>query len=163
MLSDDQARKLDRFANGGDFDTDDDFFRALKEVNKGEELHYLVQVLNWDDYRTRPALEWILDNPNCDAGTALQMYWLMDPEFWKKAELSGDVPAWGKEDYQLHRKIEGMYLEKRFCSGQVAFDPRRYLSSSPDKESDGERVIPAELKRPSAGIDLGEFYDRYKL
>jgi hypothetical protein len=163
MLSDDQARKLARFANGGDFATDDDFFSALKELNKSEELHYLVQILNWDDYRTKPALEFILDNPNCDAGTALQMYWLTDPEFWKKAEITGDVPTWGQEDYELHRKIERMFLENKFSTAQVAFNPGCYLPSSPDKQSEGERAIPIELKTPSSGQDLGEFYDRYRL
>ena len=165
MLTDDQALRLNRFANGGDFDTDEEFFEAIKEIDSSEELHYLAQILNWDDYRTPKAIEQVLDHPKCDAGTALQIYWMNEPEGLKDMELkNGVVAAWREDGYQLHRKIEQLYLAGKYSARRIAFDPRkeRYLPDSPERESAAEKAIPVELKTAVVGTELGEFYDRYK-
>jgi hypothetical protein len=164
MLTHAQARRLHRFANGGDFDTDAQFFEALKELETVEELYYLVQVLNWDDYRTPNALEWILEHPKCDAGTALQIYWMNDPEGLKEVELKhGGIPAWAQDTHELQKKIERLYLAGRFPAGQIAFDPRkqRYLAESPARDSGAANAIPSGLKTATTGMDLGEFFDQY--
>jgi hypothetical protein len=160
MLTNEQAQFLRRFENGGDFDTDEGFFRALDELKSSEELHYLVQLLNWDDWRTAKALDWVLNHPKCDAATALQIYWMNQPEDINDSVLQGAIPSWQEDAFELHKKIETLYLSGRFATREIAFDPatENYQASSP-----AAQAIPLELKTPVRGLDLGEFYDRYPL
>lgn len=116
MLTNDQALRLNRFANGGDFDTDEEFFEALKEIDSSEELHYLAQILNWDDYRTPQAIEQVLGHPKCDAGTALQIYWMNEPEGLKDMELKNGVVALGARDCLRSKKGA---LPARFAGTRV--------------------------------------------
>jgi hypothetical protein len=160
MLSPKQSQHLRRFANGGDFDSDEAFYAALRKLETAEELHYLAQILNWDDYRTEKALGWILDHPKCDAGTALQIYWLNQPVDIYDSVLKGSIPKWQEDAYKLHKKIEKSYLAGKFSTRRFAFDPstENYEATSP-----AAQAIPQELKSPISGLDLGEFYDHYKL
>lgn len=161
MLTPDQLDALRRFENGGEFDSDAEFDEALKRLTSSEELHYLVQALNWDDEKTSDAIRWVIDHPACDLGTALYIYWLNEPSVWKKAEAANDIPAWGRRDYELHKDLEARLLAGRFNNRTIAFDPRkeRYIASSEAAESPEERAIPAELKKASLGKSLPDYYD----
>jgi hypothetical protein len=158
MLSPKQIQHLRRFENGGDFDSDEAFYAALRGLETAEELHYLAQILNWDDYRTKKALEWILEHPKCDAATALQIYWLNQPVDIYDSELEGTIPSWQEDAYKLHKKIEELWLSGKFSMRRFAFDPSKenYPAGSP-----AAQAIPQELKAPIPGLDLGEFYDQY--
>lgn len=165
MLTSDQARYLERFSNGGDFGDDEDaFFEALKDLSTTEELYYLVQILNWDDFKTEGALWWILDHQKCDTGTALQIYWMNNPQDVKEAELQQRLRPRHKRTLELLNEIEKRYLKGKFKSDIISFDPRkeRYLLEPPSAESEAVRAIPAELKKPTIGIELGEFLDHYQ-
>ena len=158
MLTRKQIKLLFKFENGGDFDTDDEFFEALEKLKTSEELHYLIQVVNWDDYRTAKVIDWVLEHPNCDAGTALQIYWMNQPVDIKESVLQGEIPSWQKDSYELNNKIEQLYLSGRFARREIAFDP---ADENYPQDSPATQAIPKELMTAIQGIDLGEFYDRY--
>lgn len=130
-------------------------------LKSSEELHYLVQALNWDDEKTADAIRWVIRQSACDLGTALYIYWMNEPSFWKKAEAENDIPAWGKESYELHKDLEARLLAGSFIKRAIAFDPRkeRYVARSEATESPEERAIPSELKRASPGKFLPDYYD----
>ena len=160
MLTSAQIQLLERFADDlGGIETDDDFWQCLRSMECAEQLHYLPGILNWDDYRTGPALKEILAHPLCDAGTALAIYWLNEPDFWKKAEAEDRIPTWGQESYALHKDIETRYVAGRFGEAKFKFDPRSrgYLPADPNRESPAQRAIPLQMKQPTAGVEVPPF------
>jgi hypothetical protein len=93
-----------------------------------------VQALNWDDGKTSTAIRWVIDHPACDVGTALSVYWLNEPSFWKKAEAANDIPSWGRTAYDLHKYLERRLLAGGFKTRAILFDPRKeaiWQSTSP--------------------------------
>ena len=67
-----------------DFDPDDEidlFLEWLKE-NGPDEWHRWAISWNWD-HGTELA-EWIVDQPNCDRGTALSLYYMIQPDYYTR-------------------------------------------------------------------------------
>jgi hypothetical protein len=104
-----------------------DFDRILAEVNTPEELHEFVDHWNWDG-GTEP-IRRALAHPLCDRGTALMVYWRIDPIFYLKPEhdTRAKVEANLWPDAVVHwdmlREIEQRLAANRFRTAEVAFDP----------------------------------------
>lgn len=140
--------------------SDDELWAVLQRVDSPMQLHYLPEILNWDSGWTTEIMGWILDHPLCDAGTALSIYWLNEPEFWKKSESEGNIPPWGAEGYALHRNCESLYLSGKFSRGAIRFNPRdgAYLPKDARHESDAQLRIPEPLKIATPGADVPEYW-----
>ena len=96
--------------------------------------------------------EWrrVLDNPLCDMGSALLIFWRNAPVY-----CYGDEPAggWDQEWFDLVREIERRYSAGEYPSAIVRFDPAsfkgiNFLAGHP--ATDLERV-PEHMRRPSPG------------
>jgi hypothetical protein len=58
-------------------------FLSVLALMSTEELHEFVNEMNWDGGGT-DRLKHVLAHPNCDRGTALMIYWRVDPIFFLK-------------------------------------------------------------------------------
>ncbi len=113
---------------------------AFTELQTPEELHAFASHYNWDDGIRD--MRGVIENPLCDRGTALMIYWLTDGVFLL------DRPQYGGEVWDLAMEIEkrflsGFYLGRNFC-----FDPGG--SGQPDGEAEARRV-PKEMKMATPG------------
>ena len=91
-----------------------------------EELHAFADTWNWD--KGTWALQEILDNPACEAATALLIYWGSAPEFYlqyaDRDALVADPFASGTlETFDFLTKLETRYIAGDFRTGSLAFDP----------------------------------------
>lgn len=55
-----------------------------------EERHLLVLHWNWDDGQKE--INWIIDQPDTDRGTALLIYWLISPRYLHQFATVQEVP-----------------------------------------------------------------------
>jgi hypothetical protein len=94
-----------------------------------EELHAFAVTWMWDD--TTDALQHILDNPVCEAATALLIYWRANPEWYLQfADRDAVLAAYGARSGELEifdfvSRLETRYVAGEFLVGSLAFDPSR--------------------------------------
>jgi hypothetical protein len=160
MLTRDQLALLSKFEDDyTHISSDEELWDLLRRVDSPLQLHYLPQIVNWDSGWTSEIVNWILEHSLCDAGTALLIYWLNDPQFFKKHERAGTLPKWAAEGYALHKKCETLYMSGRFSSGLVRYNPRNGgdLPVQPERDSAEDLLIPQALKTPSPGEDIMEY------
>jgi hypothetical protein len=86
-----------------------------------EELHAFVATWNWDQGEWGPRA--ILDNPACEAATALLIYWSCAPEFYLQFASRADVPDHAEDVFDLLTEVEARYVAGEFRTGLIAFDP----------------------------------------
>ncbi|WP_409417277.1 DUF4274 domain-containing protein [Flavobacterium sp. PS2] len=133
--------------------------RVLKAVN-GEmsykkltaaELHQFVQHWNYDD-GIEP-FDWIIKQKHCDKGTALCLYWFLQPDYFCKFANEDEA----KEDinYESYKLIKE--IEQRYCAGfyedeNFSFNPKDEFLD----EYSNTKCIPAEMLEKSNGA----FFER---
>ncbi|MEL6297756.1 MAG: DUF4274 domain-containing protein [Pseudomonadota bacterium] len=83
------------------------------------ELHVFVDTFNWD--QGTDDLAAILQNPVCEAATALMIYWRASPEFYLDHPPAADEPI--PEELALIRSIEHRYANGAFQRGICSYDP----------------------------------------
>lgn len=90
-----------------------------------EELHEFAMRWNWDCGHW--AIEEILNNPACEAATALLIYWLAAPEFYRQfADRDAVSKAMANVDmFDFITHLERRYVAGDFGVGRIAFDPRK--------------------------------------
>jgi hypothetical protein len=111
--------------------------RFCESNTDSEELHAFAAYWNWDFGRW--PLEVILENPACEAATALLIYWGGCPEFFRKyanrqeieADETGDLEA-----FDFLSDIEARYMAGEFRVGSIAFDP-----ANPDGHPGGYSLV----------------------
>ncbi|WP_316634423.1 DUF4274 domain-containing protein [uncultured Flavobacterium sp.] len=128
--------------------------RVLKAVN-GEmsyrkltaaELHQFVQHWNYDD-GIEP-FKWIIKQKYLDKGTALCLYWMLQPDYFCKFKNEDEI----KEDinyetYLLVKEIEKKYVSGFYGDENFSFDPKEEF---PDEYSN-TNCVPAEMLVKSPG------------
>ena len=104
-----------------------------RENRNAEELHAFASTWNWD--KGTWALQEILDNPACEAATALLIYWRSGPEFLRqyadRDAIAADPHALANllDDFDFQKKIEDRYVAREFPVGSLSYDP----SGPPDQ------------------------------
>jgi hypothetical protein len=128
--------------------------RVLKAVN-GEmsykkltaaELHQFVQHWNYDD-GIEPS-NWIIKQKHCDKGTALCLYWFLQPDYFCKFknedEIKGDISY---DSYKLIKEIEERYCTGFYEDENFSFNPKdEFIDDNSDT-----KCIPAEMLEKSGG------------
>ena len=129
--------------------------RVLKAVNSemsykkltAPELHQFVQHWNYDD-GIEP-FNWIVKQKICDKGTALCLYWFLQPDYFCKFknedEIKEDV---NYETYKLIKEIEQRYCNSFYEDENFSFNPKDEFLD----ENSNTRCIPKEMLEKSAGI-----------
>jgi hypothetical protein len=146
--------------------SDDELWDLLRRIDSPLQLRYLPEILNWDSGWTHDIVGWILEHPLCDAGTALSIYWLNDPRFFKKHERAGTMPKWAAKGYELHKKCEALYLGGLYSGKSIRYNPRdgRELPLHPEQDSADDLLISPRLKTASLGeevVDYAKLRDSY--
>jgi len=133
------------------------FNQLQQELNTFEKLHNFAVHYNWDDGFEIP--KWIINNPLCDRGTALMMYWHARPQYFCKYPTRDEVPrtGWNLQHYDFLREIEEKYLGGFYKHQTIFFNPRHDMSDGMEgydwtQENDDEpqhTSLPAEMFEPS--------------
>ena len=140
-------------------DLDAETLAFCRENKDPEELHAFADTWNWD--AGFGALQDILDNPVCEAATALLIYWKGAPEFYRQfcdrdsvAAAKADV-----ENFDFLTGIETRYVAGGFSPGRLSFDPsrpedcggHRYVGTYDDMKDAFVRELPAVMYAPVVG------------
>ncbi|MFH6989345.1 DUF4274 domain-containing protein [Flavobacterium collinsii] len=129
--------------------------RVLKAVN-GEmsyqkltaaEWHQFVQNWNYDD-GIEP-FEWIVKQKTLDKGTALCLYWLLQPDYFCRFKSEDEA----REDlyfgqYKLLKEIEGRYSTGFYQDENFSFDPNKEFLD----ENSNVACIPSEMLLKTVGV-----------
>lgn len=143
-LSNDE--RVDRTDTTGFTDADWDRFNTeldaetlafCRDNSDSEELHAFVTNWNWG--AGHGVLEEILNNPACEAATALQIYWYAAPEYYLQfADSAAMASVGGDPDDRLGflARLEARYVKGDFPVGSLAFDP-----ANPEGEGTGYSLV----------------------
>jgi len=112
---------------------------------------------NWDD--GHEPLRWILQQPQCDAGTALYIYWHASPTWFCQFKNREEVEVghdWALADYDFIIEIESRYLKGFYTRQEIAFDPANVDAPGDDLTINHtgvapRRDIPEVMTRQSPG------------
>lgn len=109
-------------------------------------LHEKAKKTNWD-FGSVP-LRKILNNPLCDLGTALMIYWLGQPYQYLKYRKVSEVPNEYDQRtmFRFIKKIEDRVINGDFENRVLAWDPSDYIEELTDRETVKHvRKIPKEM------------------
>lgn len=95
---------------------DYDLFLTLNAV----EQYYLAESHNWDNLQN--VLDWIIDSPICDKGTASMIFWLAQPD-WYLSQPVEEIPDYEMPVYHLLQKIIRKFEQNEFKTEVLEFDP----------------------------------------
>lgn len=109
----------------------------LQEVSNPYELHFFS--CNWNCDRGAMPIRLVIANPACDAGTALRLYWLNDPEYYQDYKSLAECPAYEREWLKILRAIERRFLKNQFATSLIPFDPLPWIT---ERICHGRHTIP---------------------
>src|ERR1700741_51804 len=95
-------------------------YEKFKELTSSPQLHYLANIYNWDD--GPDVLNWVIDSPLCDFGTALLIFWRAEPSYYTKYSSVSDA-GYDGEVLHLLLKIISKYKSGHFKYSKIKYDP----------------------------------------
>ncbi len=102
----------------------------------------------------RSVIKWIAEQPDTDKGTALFLYWYMNPQFFKKYNDRNECEeedSWALEDFDIVESLEKNYISGFYKNQKYAFDPKNdpynsdYDWTEEIDEEEMKRDIPKEM------------------
>ena len=116
--------------------------------NTPKETHPGIVMNNRDN--SKEVIKWIVEQPDTDKGTALFLYWYMNPQFFKKYKDREECEkdgGWILEDYDIVETLEKNYISGFYKNQKYAFDPKNDVYSGYDwtKEDEMKAKIPEEM------------------
>lgn len=122
-------------------------FEKFKTLNSAEQ-YFLADSYNWDDGPI--VLDWIIDSPKCDQGTASLIFWRAEPDFYfdytAETIVDYEKPVWN-----LLQKIVKKFKENGFTKNRLKFDPILEGYKTDWKTELDVWEIPKELKTATKG------------
>lgn len=100
-----------------------DFSNIKTIVSSSKDLDQMVDHYNYD--QGNEFLEWVINHPNCDKGTALKIYWRLGVSWYSQYENESQVPSHAKEGYKLIKKIERLCMSDHFRKYDIAYEPEK--------------------------------------
>lgn len=112
-----------------------------------EEWHQFVQNYNYDD--GNEPLNWLIKQKVCDRGTALCLYWYLQPDFYcNEGKLKANSEILGNNDFELIKEIEKRFLDGFYETSKFSFDPtKEFLNSETDTS-----CIPKVMQEKTDGV-----------
>lgn len=155
LLSETQAFRVRALTdNSGPLAGSKPYWKLIEDVEVPAELFYLPWLLDWDSKRTWETVKWILRHHLCDAGTALAIYWLHQPQDWNVSEEDLSDP-WFASHVELHQEIQERMSSLSFPSLTLSYDPRLdFLTLRDNPDSPKLALIPGHMKVPSPGAPI---------
>jgi hypothetical protein len=112
-----------------------------------EEWHQFVQNYNYDD--GNEPFEWLIKQKICDKGTALCLYWHLQPDFYcNENKANSDSENISDNDYNLIKEIEKRFLEGFYETELFSFNPKQEFLTSESNVS----CIPKIMQEKTNGI-----------
>ncbi|MGE8553330.1 MAG: DUF4274 domain-containing protein [Chryseobacterium jejuense] len=94
----------------------------FKQLKTSEELHYLATHHNWDD--GVKVLQWIAESPVCSEATALELFWLAQPQDFQRYKLDQTLKdASQNEVFILLKTLLENYPKSFYQKTEIQFDP----------------------------------------
>lgn len=144
-----------------EWDSIESFAKTLELVESSSEIHEFAKHYNWD-YGLEP-LKLVLNHPLCDRGTALEIYWLGQPEYYSGFSTIDDIPSCNRDGYLLLKLIESLLLnEYSFRYNNIHVDPMADYRIENRRCFAKYSGIPDELLLPNFG-DAEENKQRLRL
>ena len=117
-------------------------YEKFTSLNSAEQ-YYLADIYNWDDGPI--VLQWIIDSPKCDKGTACLIFWKAEPDYYY--DFTADtIDEYEKDVWSLLQSIVKRFKANDFTKSQFKFVPTEegYKTDWPTKFDIWK--IPTELK-----------------
>ena len=89
------------------------------KLTETEKLFKKVCKYNWDNGFA--SLKKMILNEYCDKGTALFIYWMSRPEWYRQYEENSEIPRHEKKAYQFLKFVEEHY--PKIVKEEIIFDP----------------------------------------
>lgn len=114
----------------------------LASATDPKELHLFAENWHWDGGGGKPLLT-LVENPNCDAGTMLMLFWLgaAEDSYFRYDAIKDVDSEFDREIHRLLRRIEKKIVNKTYGSAKIFFDPGPYISMY-DRREEFARQIP---------------------
>lgn len=94
-------------------------FKKFTSLNAAEQ-YYLTDIYNWDDGPI--VLQWIIDSPKCDKGTAAKIFWNAEPDYYFDFTAE-TIDEYEKDVWNLLQSILRRFRANDFSSSQFKFIP----------------------------------------
>ena len=138
---------------------DEDEFDELESqliinyLKKNSPKERQLLAIDWNFDNSKEVIKWIAEQPDTDKGTALYLYWYMNPQFFKKYENREECEeegGWVLEDFDIVETLEKNYISGFYKNQKYAFNPKNDEYSGYDwtKEVDKDEMkaeIPKEM------------------
>ena len=148
---------------GDDYPDENRKMIAWMSGRSPEHRHFVATSLNWDF--AEPALDWVVRQPDCDVATAVELFWLANPEeslCYPGIHAIGQGQGWVFEflKYMVDRENDGQY-RRRVISYNI--DPYRPSSVEYYEKTEGEYrkaglpwVAPRTFRVPFQGLTIAD-------
>jgi hypothetical protein len=146
---------VDNFYQNWDYD-----YNVLDSISTSEELHFIAEIFNWD-YNIELLMK-IINNPLCDKGTALMIYWLSCPGYYTQFDNEEDVDI-NPEIFVLIKNIEENYKTGFYKNENILFNPNSDQKFGNIAKSNGEQDGDKwEIEKIMFKPTNGEAFPEYK-
>ena len=139
---------------------DEDEFDELESqliinyLKKNSPKERQLLAIDWNFDNSKEVIKWIAEQPDTDKGTALFLYWYMNPQEFKQYENREDCKkkdSWLLEDYDIVETLEKNYISGFYKNQKYAFNPKNDVYSGYDwtegefDEEEMKTEIPEEM------------------
>ena len=131
MISIDEILKED--FDWSDIEIDEDEFDELETaliidyLKKNTPKERQLLAIDWNFDNSKEVIKWIAEQEDTDKGTALFLYWYMNPQFFKRfksrEECEKDA-SWALEDFDIVEILEKNYIAGFYKNQKYAFNPK---------------------------------------
>lgn len=142
-----------------DIEIDEDEFDELETaliidyLKKNTPKERQLLAIDWNFDNSKEVIKWIAEQPDTDKGTALFLYWYMNPQDLKKYKDREECEkdgGWILEDFDIVETLEKNYISGFYKNQKYAFDPKNDVYSGYDwtkevDEDEMEAKIPEEM------------------
>jgi len=121
-------------------------FEKFKTLSSTE-LHYLVDIYNWDD--GIEILFWIINSDKCDKATALMIFWRSCPDYYLE-KPENELEVYEKEISQLLKTIIESFKSNKFKKSLFNYNPQEDFEIEQDQILNWD--IPEEMTKMIKGF-----------
>ena len=129
---------VDTGASDDDSRSLENFYAALRQMSSIE-LHHFACNFNWDGGTDELAA--VVGHPECDAGTAMMIFWLGQPAYYYRRHRNGKLAEHEQTVFEFLRHIETRLLSNDFALSAIACDPFDIMGQPRTGGTDREREL----------------------
>ena len=120
----------------------------LQAATDPKELHLFAENWHWDGGGGAPLIP-LVENPCCDAGTMLMLFWLGGGEdmYFQYNAIKDVQSEFDREVQRLLRRIEKKLVNGDYGAAKIYFNPTSWTSMR-ERRDEFARPVPDELYQP---------------